>query len=51
MITEILQHKIKWWLDESDIEHIERCIRNGFSSGELNHGEMEIRGGWEITKE
>lgn len=58
MITEILQHNIEWWLDdesikeldESDTQHIACMIIDGYSSGELNHGEEEIRGGWAIKK-
>lgn len=58
MKTEILQHQIDWWLDddsiveldESDIEHIEQMIKDGYSEGELNHGQFEIRGYWKIIK-
>lgn len=52
--VEILQHQVRWWLDgpgeldESDIEHLTKMITEGYSSGELNHGAEEIRGGWEI---
>ncbi len=51
---EILQHQVSWWLDgpgeldESDIEHLTKMITEGYSSGELNHGAEEVRGGWEI---
>ena len=45
-ITEVLQHDISWWidegedkevteLDESTIEHIEECIKEGYSSGQI----------------
>lgn len=59
METEILQHKISYWigeekdnieLDECDIEHITDSITQGFSEGGLNHGEEEIRGWWKIVK-
>lgn len=58
MKTEILQHQIEYWfdedsileLDESDIEHITKMITEGYSEGELNHGETEIRGYWKIIK-
>lgn len=54
----VLQHKIDWWLDDesitelddSDLEHIAYQITQGVSGGELNHGQEEIRGGWEIAK-
>lgn len=57
-ITEILQHKIEWWLaddtiealDDLDIEHITYMITQGWSEGELNHGSAEIRGYWKIIK-
>lgn len=56
--TEILQHKIDWWLDDdsikelddSDIEHIHYMIEQGYSEGELNHSDKEIRGWWKIVK-
>lgn len=65
MITEILQHPVKWWvysnvikeLPESDIEHIERMIKEGYSRGELNvswydrlNRYHETRGWWQIKK-
>ena len=58
MITEILQHKIDWWLDDdtikelddSDTEHIAYMITQGYSEGELNHGKDEVRGWWKIVK-
>lgn len=58
MITEILQHKIDWWLeddsilelDEFDLEHIRDAIADGYSEGELNHGNEEIKGYWKIIK-
>ena len=59
--TDILQHRIKWWLreenapsdlDECSIEHIEKCIREGYREGELcvlsNDGDTEYRGWWSI---
>lgn len=66
MHTEILQHKIEYWLDDdtntevlddSDIEHIENMIKEGYNEGELNHldrqkayGQQEVRGWWKIIK-
>ncbi len=55
---EILQHNIEWWLDddsiveldESDIEHINQMIREGYNCGELNHANDEIHGSWSIKK-
>lgn len=57
MKTEILEHDIKWWvdddeikeLDECSIEHIENLIKEGCTQGELNVGEQESRGWWEIV--
>jgi hypothetical protein len=56
MITEILKHRISWTcdsetikeLDEWSIEHIEKLIKDGYSSGELYIGEEEVRGWWKI---
>ncbi len=65
MYTEILQHKINWWvysrvikeLPEADELHIERMIADGYSRGELNvswHDRLnryhETRGWWNIEK-
>lgn len=55
--VEVLQHKIEWWLDDehivnlddSDLEHIAYMITQGYSEGELNHGEDEIEGYWKIN--
>lgn len=60
--TEILQHQIKWWLrgdgatnelGECSIEHIEKLIGDGFSSGELcilgDDHVTEYRGWWRIA--
>lgn len=59
--TKILQHNIEWWLggddvpielDNYSIEHIEKCIKDGFNQGELcvlgNDGNTEYRGWWSI---
>lgn len=60
--TEILQHRIKFWLegedaptelDEASEEHIERMIRQGFREGELlvmggEDFQTEFRGWWGI---
>jgi len=63
MITEILQHRINYSfreapereLDECDIEHLEKMITEGYSSGELcqydQETDTEYRGWWEIEKE
>ena len=60
MKTEILQHQIEYWfrgndeleLNECSIEHLERMIKEGYSSGELcqYEGDEEYRGWWEIVK-
>ena len=62
MITELLQHEIDYFfrgddtreLDECDIEHIEKMITEGYSSGELCQynpsTEKEFRGWWEIKR-
>lgn len=62
MITEILQHKIDYWfrdeedleMDECNMEHIEKMIIDGYSSGELcqydQEEEKEYSGWWEIVK-
>lgn len=63
--TEILQHRVKWWLrdfigqagpkelDECSIEHIEKCIKEGYREGELvvldDDGDTEFRGWWSIV--
>lgn len=57
----ILQHRIEWWLrgddapdeiDESSVEHIEKCIKEGYNQGELcvlgDDGDTEWRGWWAI---
>lgn len=62
-ITEILQHRISWYLsgdtapaemDESSVEHIEGLIKEGYNQGELcvtsETGE-EFRGWWHIETE
>ncbi len=54
----IYQHDIEWSLedesvkelDDSDIEHIAYMISEGYSEGELNHGEQEVRGWWKIKR-
>lgn len=66
--TDILLHTIDWWanaaesttspqeLDESSIEHIERCIKDGINNGELciwvydseTDTDTEYRGWWRI---
>lgn len=64
LTTEILQHKISWFLreenaptelDECSIEHIEQCIKDGYSGGELcllaSDGDTEYRGWWHIKKQ
>ena len=61
MITEILQHRIELsWeggenhkLQESDIEHIKKCIEDGCNQGQLcqideENGEVENIGWWKI---
>ncbi len=63
-ITEILQHRISWYLsgndapadlDEASVEHIERLIKEGYNQGELcvSIGEtgQEFRGWWHIETE
>ena len=65
METTILQHGIKfWWRDESnrglcesDIDHIKKCIEEGYREGDLcqlihygENEEAEIYGWWEIAK-
>ena len=55
---EVLQHTIKYSYsgdyegepDECDIEHLEKCIKEGYNQGELNTGEEEHRGWWELVK-
>lgn len=60
--TEILQHRIAWWLrgndapqklDDCSIEHIEKLIKEGYNQGELcvlgNDGDTEYRGWWRIA--
>jgi len=43
-LTEILQHRIRWWLrgnaaptelDETSVEHITKLITEGYNQGEL----------------
>lgn len=60
--TEILQHRIDWWLrgigippaelGEASVEHIEKAIREGYVAGELCVGgeDAEYRGWWEKAK-
>lgn len=61
--TEILQHRIEWWLgeddapdemDETSIEHIEKLIKEGYNQGELcvlgDDGDTEYRGWWAIKR-
>lgn len=56
METEILLHRINWWLDddsvaeldEDDTYHIKKCIEDGYREGDLNHGQKQIRGWWKI---
>lgn len=64
--TEILQHDIKWFLrengldgvpaelDECSIEHIEKCVKDGYNQGELcifsSDGDTEYRGWWWLIK-
>lgn len=63
-VTEILQHKISWFLrgdsaphslDEASEEHIKQCIAEGYNQGELcvmqEDGESELRGWWSIKKD
>lgn len=60
-ITEILQHRISWFLrgdDAPDVlgdcseEHIKKCIEEGYIQGELcvlgDDGDTEYRGWWSI---
>jgi hypothetical protein len=60
-ITEILQHDISWFvdstsvkeLDECSIEHIEECIKDGLSQGQLcvtygKYNDKETTGWWHI---
>lgn len=60
-ITEILKHDISWnvlatsvkELDEVSIEHIEKCIQDGYTQGELHISfgkshEKETSGWWRI---
>lgn len=60
-VTEILQHRISWFLhgnnvptelDESSVEHIEGLIKEGYNQGELcvigDDGNTEYRGWWSI---
>lgn len=59
METQILLHNIKYAyfyydleLPESEEEHIEQMIRDGFRCGELNHYDIDKgdnRGWWEIV--
>ena len=56
---EILKHHITYWYEEdqempeSEIEHIEEMIKEGYSGGELNclmpAGNTENRGWWDIN--
>lgn len=57
--TEILQHRIKFWLrgddaptelDETSVEHITKLITEGYNQGELcvNTETDEFRGWWSI---
>lgn len=60
METEILQHNIDYWfedtenleIDECSIEHIKQMIKEGYSSGELCQCDIdeEYRGWWKIVK-
>lgn len=60
---EILQHTVEYWhtdydgeLTECDIDHIEKCITEGYNQGELNTyivkdgKDFEYRGWWKISK-
>jgi len=54
---EVLQHTIAYsyreWdgePDECDIEHLEKMIKEGYNQGELNTGQEEHSGWWEIKK-
>lgn len=62
--TVILQHNINWFLreenapkelDDCSIEHIEKCIGEGYNQGELcvlgDDGDTEYRGWWSISGE
>lgn len=65
MTTEILQHEINWWvrsnvikeLPQTAVEHVERMICEGYSSGELCVSWVDTRnryhettGWWNIKK-
>lgn len=51
----ILQHNIEYYykkdqeIPEHEEEHIQEMIIEGYSSGELNDGEEENRGWWQIV--
>lgn len=61
-ITEVLQHRIVWWLsgdtpaptelNQSQVEFLESQIKAGYNQGELfahdNDGEWTHRGWWQI---
>lgn len=62
MKTEILKHDIYWTIekpsikemDEASIEHIEKLIKDGYSSGEIHvsygkNGDKTASGWWEIV--
>lgn len=62
--TEILQHRIKFWLrgedapeelDGASVEHIEKLIKDEYHSGELcvvgSDGSTEYRGWWSIEQQ
>lgn len=60
-MIEILKHEICYWYDddqempESEQEHVQNMIIQGYSSGELNclmpDGNTENRGWWSVLKE
>jgi len=52
---QVLQHEVSYsyrdWdgePDECDIEHLEKMIKEGYTSGELNTGEEEHSGWWSL---
>lgn len=53
----LIGHRISWWvdddsvtkLDESDTEHIQGLLAQGYVEGEIVHGENSIRGWWKKT--
>lgn len=57
--TTVLQHdiNIEWFdgvpkdydVNEYDLDHIEKMIREGYIEGELNSGDNEYRGRWAIA--